>query len=203
MATKKTNQQLTDAVASGEGDLSVGKIRDILFGAHIKDYESRFVELETKIDKDTQRLGKSIGDRVDRLEATLREELVRLGTTLSDALAKESKERRQDREDSVADLVQFDKQTRERATDIEEAQSNDAQEVRNAMAEQGSEIKALIEDTRNQLLASLRQESGQLTHDKIGRDRLAGMLVEMADRMSAEPDPPAAVPGKSKARRKP
>src|SRR5271165_3649773 len=67
------------AEASGA---SVDKIRDILFGSQIKNYEARFVRLEETLSRETSEIKDTLRRRLDSLEAFFKSETQSLGTRL-------------------------------------------------------------------------------------------------------------------------
>src|SRR3974390_155448 len=54
---------------------NVDKIRDILFGANMREYEKRFARLEEKLTKSSDALRDDLKKRFDSLESFMREEM--------------------------------------------------------------------------------------------------------------------------------
>ena len=82
--------------AGGEDDPNVNKIRDILFGGQMRDYDRRFAELDSRLAADVERLSKDLSARMDNLESYIARELA----TLTERLTQEKTERSADREAS-------------------------------------------------------------------------------------------------------
>ena len=61
---------------------NVDKIRDILFGNNMREYEKRFARLEERLTKSSEALREDLKKRFDSLELYVREELEALGTRL-------------------------------------------------------------------------------------------------------------------------
>jgi hypothetical protein len=66
--------------AAGAGNLD--KIRDILFGAQMRDYERRFFRLEERVTKEAHEAREDIRRRFDTLESFIKQELTALGDRL-------------------------------------------------------------------------------------------------------------------------
>ncbi len=54
---------------------NVDKIRDILFGSNMREYEKRFARLEERLTKSTDALRDDLKKRFDTLESYVREEM--------------------------------------------------------------------------------------------------------------------------------
>ena len=65
------------------------KIRDILFGSQMRDYDKRFTRLEERLSQDAITLREELKKRLDTLEAFVRQE----GESLSQRLKNEKTER--------------------------------------------------------------------------------------------------------------
>jgi hypothetical protein len=61
---------------------NVDKIRDILFGSNMREYEKRFARLEERLTKSSDALRDDLKKRFDTLESYVREEIESLGQRL-------------------------------------------------------------------------------------------------------------------------
>src|SRR6266852_7408549 len=61
---------------------NVDKIRDILFGSNMREYEKRFARLEERLKKSSEALREDLKKRFDSLETYVREEMESLGQRL-------------------------------------------------------------------------------------------------------------------------
>ena len=59
---------------------NIGKIRDILFGHHMRDYESRFIRLDQTLKRETEELRETTRKSLETLEAYVKQELAALQT---------------------------------------------------------------------------------------------------------------------------
>ncbi len=66
---------------------NVDKIRDILFGSNMREYEKRFARLEERLTKSSDALRDDLKKRFDTLESYVREEIEALGQRLKNEKA--------------------------------------------------------------------------------------------------------------------
>lgn len=167
MASQKGSVETTEwpAAATGKGgdvttvepsaDANVDKIREILFGGQMQDYELRFTALEDRLAAAAAELREETRTRLDALEAYAKREIGALG----------------DRVDALG----------ERA-------ASDGRDLRDQLVQQS---KALGDDLHRvrEALAEIAQEAGTLRTTTTDRQLLAGLLADVAMRLS---DPGAA-----------
>jgi len=172
---KDTNQELVE-------DNNVDKIRDILFGGNMREYDKRFARLEDRLNADIDRLSQDVFKRFDTLDNFIKNEFEDLNARLHN----EKTERKQDREDTKSELSGFEKQTTNRFADVEQQTSAEARTIRSTLHEQGNELLELIRTTRDELASTLQQESRDLQDSKVARTDLAELLSEVALRLNKE-----------------
>ncbi len=179
MSTDKVNEVVSQESSQ---DNNVEKIRDILFGGNMRDYDKRFARLEDRLNADIERLSQDVFKRFDTLDGFIKKEF----ENLNDRLHNEKTERKQDREDSKSDLNSLEKQTSNRFADIEQQTTAEARTIRSTLHEQGNELLELIRTTRDELANNLQQESRDLQDSKVARTDLAELLSELALRLNQE-----------------
>ena len=77
----KSHSNNNPEVEAHEG-ANVDKIRDILFGSQMRDYDKRFGRLEDRLIKDAESLREEMKKRFETLEAFVQKELESLGLRL-------------------------------------------------------------------------------------------------------------------------
>ena len=182
MNAGKVNEKKEQSNQDIANDNNVEKIRDILFGGNMREYDKRFARLEDRLNGDIERLSQDVFKRFDALDSFIKKEF----EDLNDRLHLEKTERKQDREDSKSELNNLEKQTGNRFADIEQQTSAEARTIRTTLHEQGNELLELIRNTRDELAASLQQESRDLQDSKVARTDLAELLSEVALRLNQE-----------------
>ncbi len=174
---KSSQDAAADALAGGA---SIDKVRDILFGVQMRDYDKRFARLEERLLKETSDLKDDVKKRLASLEQYVKQEVDALGDRLSSEHA--------GRTDDVKDLGQ---QLRESAKAFEKKtaamddQSAKAQrDLRQQLLEQQQRITEEMQQRHHELLEALSRDSGELRDEKADRAALASLFTEMAMRLS-------------------
>ena len=166
-----------DALAGGA---SIDKVRDILFGVQMRDYDKRFARLEERLLKETSDLKDDVKKRLAALEQYVKQEVDALGERLSTEHA--------GRTDDVKDLGQQLRETSktfEKKTAAMDDQSAKAQrELRQQLLEQQQRLTEEIQQRHHELLEALSRDAGELRDEKADRAALASLFTEMALRLS-------------------
>ena len=172
---------------SDDADQNVDKIREILFGGQMRDYQRRFDALEAGVASATDRLRSDLSNRIESLESFVRRELELLG----ERLASERRERGEEREKIASDLT--DARTRvEQAIDrLDEQTAQEARALRASLQEKAGELAELIQHSRDDFNAMLTRQANSLEDRKVGREDLAALLSEVALRLNRELDLPS------------
>jgi len=172
------------AVASIEstGAASLEKVRDILFGNHMRDVDRRFARLEERVAKEVRDLKDSLKDQLDALEAYVKQE--------TESLAAQARSEQAERSNADARLSREAAETArlfdQRAAAIDDQLSKHQRDVRQSLLEQHQRLSADIRLKVDEVLATLAREAHELRNDKIDRQALSSLLKEMAMRLTDE-----------------
>ena len=174
----KTSQDVAaDALAGGA---SIDKVRDILFGVQMREYDKRFARLEERLLKETSDLKDDVKKRLAALEQFVKQEVDALGERLSTEHA--------GRTDDVKDLGQQLRETSkafEKKTATMDDQSAKAQrDLRQQLLEQQQRLTEEMQQRHHELLEALSRDAGELRDEKADRAALASLFTEMAMRLS-------------------
>ena len=161
---------------------NVDRIREILFGSQMREYEQRFVQLEERLLRETTELKSDLRRRVDSLEAYARQE----AASLSDRLNTERGERREVQDRASRDLAETTRGLERRVTQTDEQMSKDLRDLRQFMLDQ---IRSLAEELtqclgKAELLQNRRLD--ELRTNSMDRLALADLLAEVALRIRGE-----------------
>ena len=166
-----------DALAGGA---SIDKVRDILFGVQMRDYDKRFARLEERLLKETSDLKDDVKKRLAALEQYVKQEVDALGERLSTEHA--------GRTDDVKDLGQQLRESSkafEKKTATMDDQSAKAQrDLRQQLLEQQQRLTEEMQQRHHELLEALSRDAGELRDEKADRAALASLFTEMAMRLS-------------------
>ena len=171
---------------SGNGELregaNVDKIRDILFGANMRDYDKRFTRLEERLTKSSDALREDLKKRFDSLENFVREEL----ESLSQRLKTEKSERSESLKELARESRDASKALEKKTSQIEELLSAAQGDLRSRILEQSKALGNQIQKSHEEMEAALEHEAETLRNEKTDRAQLADLLTEMALRLKDE-----------------
>ncbi|MEM1090597.1 MAG: hypothetical protein AAF552_08940 [Pseudomonadota bacterium] len=161
---------------------NVDQIREIIFGAHIKDYEQRFRGVERKLEQSLKKVSDAFNKRLDEVDKSL--------TELKQMLETEQGERR-DGDESLDALLQ--NQAREAGEQLASVESQTNEQL-NALNQSLNEMTASLESQLGDQGAAqgkaLEDLNSQLTAQNISRKELAKLLGTVASTLDAPPKAP-------------
>lgn len=159
---------------------SVDKIRDILFGSQMRDYDKRFARLEERLLKESADLRDETRRSFDTLESFIRSEL----SSLSERV-KSDANRRDELNEAMSLHLQETAKTMERKLGQLDDHSAQAQrELRQQLLSQSKDLSDEIRRKYDELVAALDREASELRHDKTDRAALADLFTELAMRLN-------------------
>jgi len=180
MAKKQVRNQT--GIPADNVDGNVDKIREILFGGQMRDYEQRFQDLENRLTRNIELMTSNFEKRVDRLDAFAKREIEKLVEQLKD----ERKARREDGKQGAKEYKELAQQVESWYAELEEQIGSETQDLRGTLQEQGEELAGMIHDTHEQLSKSLATETRSLADDKLAREDMAALLTEVALRLKKD-----------------
>lgn len=179
---KATDDQATSDAAADPlaGGASIDKVRDILFGVQMREYDKRFARLEEKLAKDTGELKDEVRKRLASLEQFMRQEFESLGERLASEHA--------GREEAVKALAQqhrdstaaFEKKT----ASLDDQLARGQRDLRQQILDLHKELTDEILQRHQDVVAMLTRDSGELRDEKADRAALASLFTEMAMRLN-------------------
>lgn len=178
-AEQKDNQLQAPQVLRG-GAGNVDKIRDILFGSQMRDYESRFARLEETLIKETLEIRESNKRRFDQLESFIRGEL----ESLQNRLKSERDERSDKDAQQSRDLKDLGDNLSRRIRDLDDRESDSERKLRNDLLQQARELTDEIRARHEEMANLLDKRVAELRDGKTDRAALASMFNEVALRLS-------------------
>jgi DNA repair exonuclease SbcCD ATPase subunit len=172
--------------AGGDGEIregaNVDKIRDILFGNQMRDYDKRFIRLEERLTKAAESLQEDLRKRFDSLESFVRQEL----ESLNQRLKGEKAERAESLKEITHELRDAFKALEKRLSQLDEQLSDGHTELRAQILEQSKMLSGEIDKMRRETAAALDREVQVLRTDKTDRAALADLFSEVSLRLKNE-----------------
>jgi len=166
--------------AAGGGNLE--KIRDILFGAQVSDFEKRFARLEERLLKETSDARAESKKRFESLEAFIKKEV----ETLADRIKAEHAERAESGKELARELRETGRSLEKKIGQLDEQTTKSQRELRQQILDQS---KSLTEEIRNRVresAAALSRELSELRSEKTDRAALAGVFTDAAMRLTGD-----------------
>ena len=158
---------------------NVDKIRDILFGSQMRDYEKRFMRLEDTVTKAIETLREDMTKRFDTLSNYMKEE----ADSLSQRVKAEKAERSESHKEIAREMKDGAKVIEKKLSQLEEQMSdghaNCAAKCSNIPKPSPPEIDKLRRDTT----AALNREVEVLRDEKTDRAGLADLFNEFSLRL--------------------
>lgn len=166
----------------GMGGASLEKVRDILFGGQMREFERRFARLEERLVRETNDLKEDLKKRLDALEIYARKET----ESLADQIKGEHEDRTESHADLSRELKEMAKQFERRTGALDDQLSKSQRELRQQMLEQHQRLTDDMRQKVEDVLATLARKTEELRTDKVDRAALASLLTEMAMRLTNE-----------------
>ena len=168
-----------------EGDATnVDKIRDILFGSNMRDYDRRFATVEERLLREAAALREDMGNRVNAMEQFVRGEL----DTLNANLRTEERERQKAGRDAMDALSSLNRELSDRITTLADQTAQQQRELRTQLQEQHRQLSEDAQRRHQEISEALHREAYALRDAKVDRTALAAMLAELAQQLAGATD---------------
>ena len=175
-----------EETVAGNGDVregaNVDKIRDILFGSQMRDYDKRFVRLEERLAKAADALRDDLKKRFDSLESFVQQEV----ESIHQRLKGEKSERVEAHKELTRETRDSAKTLDNRLSQLDDHLSSAQGDLRSRILDQSKTLLNEIQKAHSEMEASLDREAETLRNEKTDRATLADLLTEMALRLKDE-----------------
>lgn len=165
-----------------DGVGNIDKIRDLIFGNQMSDYEKRFARLEERMFKEMTDSKSESKKNLDSLEKyvskeieMLKDRLIQEQNARNDAFKELSRQLKDVNRSFEKKLDNLSEQFNENSTDLRQQISDLSQSLKNEIYRRYEEISYTIEQTAQELKAG-----------KVDRSALSDMFSEMAIRVSSD-----------------
>jgi uncharacterized phage infection (PIP) family protein YhgE len=164
------------------GVANLDKVRDILFGAQMRDYDRRFTRLEERMLKEVSDARDDTRRRFDQLENFIRQEIAALG----ERLRAENQQRSQATEDITRELRDTSKAINQKISQLDEQTAQTSRELRQQILDQSKSLSDEIRQKTEELATTSAREARELRSDKADRVALSNLFTELAMRLNNE-----------------
>ncbi len=185
LADTDVDSSLTEDHAAGN---NLDKIRDILFGAQVRDHERRFTKLEAQLLAEAAQLRNDLKERFAALDAYIRHEV--------ESVTGRLKAEEQQRTDAVGQLTTelhtLAGALKQTASQLREQSDQAHRELQDQLHQQATSLAGDFTQRHTALSATLDEAVRQLSHQKTDRASLASLFQELSQRLSHDQPPPQA-----------
>jgi len=160
----------------------VDRIRDILFGSQMRDYDGRFQRLDERLTREAAEARGEVQKRLEALENFLKGEV----ESMTNRLDSERSERANTVEKLARDLAETAKALELKINSLGEHAGREVHDLREQLLNQSKALSAEIREKHDQMKEGLDREATQIRGAMTGREALAEMLSEVALRLKNE-----------------
>jgi len=194
---KRSNEAPQPAEAT-----SMDQVRDILFGAQLKDLETRFQRQEERFSREINDARDALKKRLDSLENFMKSENASLlnrikeeGAERGSEIKQEQRERaealkseQRERADAFAhlskDLASAVESFERKLTRLSDALDNVERELRQLLIAESASLSDKVEEKYQEALEVITDTASQIRHDMVYRTSLSGLLHDVAVKLS-------------------
>jgi len=174
----ETEVRTPQIVQTGAGN--VDKIRDILFGTQMRDYDARFARLEEALAKETAEIRDNQRRRFDQLEQYIKREL--------EAMEARIKTERQERSESAGqhsrELKELGENLLRRLRELDDRGLRVERDLRDGALQQSKELGDQMQQRQDEIVSLLERRFHELRQGKTDRATLATLFTEVALRLN-------------------
>jgi hypothetical protein len=176
---RSTNQS-GEPAHNDSGAGNIDKIRDIIFGSQMRDYEHRFARLEEALKKESSDLRETTRRHLEALESYVHKEVAALETRLNT-----ERQERTDNHTRIANELSATSATiLKKIGEVENQEAQAKREIRNDLLQQSKELSDSIRHKAEELGSLLDRRVQELQHAKTDRTGLANLFSEVALRLT-------------------
>jgi hypothetical protein len=161
---------------------NVDKIREIIFGGHMRDYDRRFTRLEARLAKESADLREETKRRFEVLEMFIKREF--------EALAERLQVEQHQREEAVQGLLRALTETAQaleaKLLQFDEGSARGQRDLRQQILDQSRSLSEEIHQKHAEMSTTVEREVANLNQDKPSRSHLASMFTELAARLNGD-----------------
>ncbi|MDR1933997.1 MAG: hypothetical protein LBS49_00120 [Candidatus Accumulibacter sp.] len=196
------NEQANDS--NGVESASMEQVRELLFGAQLKDMQTRFQRQEERFQREIADSRNTLKTRLDSMENFMKSEIASLLHRLKDEqeeraeiIKAEQRERseslkaeQRERVEAVAllakDMAAANEAFERKLAKLSGTLDNTERELRQLMQAESGALSAKVDEKYQDALDTLSKTSSEIRRDMVYRSSFSTMLTEMAVKLSGQ-----------------
>lgn len=159
---------------------NIDQIRDIIFGAQMRDYDRRFAQLEERLLKDSADLREELRQRYTSLEEYIRREM----DTLNERISGEQRGRVSQLQELAGTLETVHRTADRRFQESGEEIARTQRDLRGELARHAANFAEELNRRSAELGGALKREADELHSRKADRAALGALFAELAARLA-------------------
>ncbi|MBN1199348.1 MAG: hypothetical protein JXA23_08350 [Bacteroidales bacterium] len=182
---EKNNQTNPNEAPDELENEKISKIRDILFGNNISEYEQRFKAVEERLNLSVSELSDDTSNKLKDLELFVKEELKTILTQL--------KQEESERNEAVRKLQKEFDTLEDKLARLKESTNDAHRDIRQFMKDKNHELETLFKQQMKEIKNHVDEDLNVLRTVKTDRSSLAILLTELAMKIAGKEDKPDTV----------
>jgi uncharacterized phage infection (PIP) family protein YhgE len=176
------NRQSVAGQAIDQGAANVDKIRDILFGSHMRDYETRFTHLEQTLADGLAEIRETAAKRLEAIETYIKNEF----ETLQARLKGERDDRSNCFKQLTRDLDELSEGLNRRISEVDEQALQAQRQLRLDLLQVSKSFAEDLGRKQDEMALLLDRRFQELRKGKTDRAALATLFMELGMRLNDE-----------------
>ena len=182
-SAKKPQAKKTTSPAAEEADVeSVDKIRDILFGNQMREFDRKYAQLEQGIAGDIESLRKENALQIESLQTFIESEIA----ILSSKLLGEEKLRIEEMDNLDGELKKSVKQIDSKIADVSKSLDDQSSSINQKILKQSQDFNAEMSSQIEQTRKRMDGNKQELSSGKVDKAALAEMLNSLAMQINGD-----------------
>jgi DNA anti-recombination protein RmuC len=161
---------------------SLEKVRDILFGVQMREYDKRFARLEERLARESAEMKDDVKKRLGALEGYIKKEV----ESLEDRLKAEQDSRAEQLKEVAREIKDNAKASEKKTASLDDQLARSQKDLRQQLLDLNKRLTDEIQQKTEEVLATLAREAQELRTEKADRAALASLFTEVAMRLSNE-----------------
>jgi hypothetical protein len=178
----ETGRPAPSAPSPEAGTGNVDKIREILFGSHIRDYETRFARLEERLADELADLRDTSRKRLEAVETYARSEF----SYLQEHVKSEREERTNSLRQIARDMSDLSDSLTRKINELDEKNMQADRQSRLDLLQLSKNLNEEIRSKQDEMGTLLERRFQELRGTKMDRAALASLFIELATRLNGE-----------------
>lgn len=159
---------------------SMDQVRELLFGAQVKEIEEHLRKQEAKI-----------MEQLEALRAEVRANLQSLEAQVSTRIEAEARQRGQEQKNCVMSLEKLKEELENRSASFYAALNKSESGIQELISNENLRITATVEERYKFALDTLSEKTTQIREDMVDRNAVAALLGQLASQIAPGAEPPA------------